>query len=64
MDLTEALEFELEGTLPEFQDRLAWLLNYASAMGDYGDPYGVLAVLSPDSGEVLVKESDTPQNRR
>ena len=62
--LTSALAHELEGTVPEFQDRLAWLLYYASAMGDYGDPSGILAVLSPQSGKVLVKESDSPGPKR
>lgn len=62
--LTPALAHELGGTIPEFQDRLAWLLYYASAMGDYGDPHGILAVLSPQSGKVLVKESDSPKGSR
>ena len=61
LELTPSLRFELEGTIPEWQDRLAWLLNYASAMGDYGDPHGILAVISPQSGRVLVKESDCPK---
>ena len=56
--LTPSLADELEGTRPEFQDKLAWLLNYASAMGDYGDPHGELAILSPQSGKVLMRESE------
>lgn len=58
MKLTEALEFELDGTKPEFQDKLAELLNFASAMGDYGDPYGELAVIDPQTGEVVKREGE------
>jgi len=57
IELTPSLTFELEGTISKFQDRLARLLNYASAMGDYGDPHGELAVISPQSGKVLARES-------
>lgn len=58
MKLTIPLEHELKGTKPEFQDRLAYLLYYASAMGDYGDLHGELAVINPVSGKVLKRESD------
>lgn len=57
VELTSALAHELEGTIPEFQDRLARLLNYASALGDYGDPHGELAVLHPHSREIMLSES-------
>ena len=56
--LTPAMRFELEGTKPEYQDRLAELLNFASAMGDYGDPHGSLAVISPDTEKVLLREGE------
>ncbi len=59
MRLTPSLEQELDGMKDEYQDGLAWLLNYASSMGDYGDPHGILAVLSPE-GKVLVTENDIP----
>lgn len=52
------LAFELDGTKLEYQTRLAELLNFASSMGDYGDPYGLLAVISPTSGKVLKVEGD------
>ncbi len=51
--LTPALKFELEGMKATYQDKIAELLNYASAMGDYGNPHGILAVISPDTGKVL-----------
>ena len=62
--LTPSLNFELEGMKPEYQDRLAELLNFANAMGDYGDPHGLLAVVSPISGKVLKceKEIHEPQS--
>jgi len=60
MKLTPALKQELAGMKPEYQDRLAWLLYYASGMGDYGDPHGVLAVVSPKTGKVLVTEKSAP----
>lgn len=56
--VTESLALELGNTIPKFQDKIARLLNYSSAMGDYGDPCGELAVLSPYGGKVLIKESD------
>ena len=57
--LTPALKGELENTLPEFQDKLAELLNFSSSMGAYGGEYGVLAVISPHTGEVLKRENET-----
>lgn len=54
--VTTALARELDRTTPQFQDNIAELLRYASDMGDYGDPHGVLAVLSPQSGKVLKTE--------
>lgn len=59
--LTPSLKQELERMNEKGQDTLAWLLYYASAMGDYGDPCGVWAVVSPDSGKVLVTEKDCPE---
>ena len=54
--LTPSLKQELENTKPEFQDAIAYLLNYASGMGAYGDPCGKLAVISPESKKVLITE--------
>lgn len=58
--LTPTLSFELENTKAEYQDKLAELLNFASGMGDYGDPHGLLAVISPISGKILKVEGDKP----
>lgn len=55
--LTPFLKHELNQTKEDYQDNLAYLLYYASAMGDYGDPHGVLAVISPE-GKVLIKEGE------
>ena len=60
MEITPSLEHELDGMKPEYQDKLAWLLYYASGMGDYGDPHGKLAVVAPENKEVLVTEDDAP----
>lgn len=60
MKLAPSLKQELDGMKPEYQDKLAWLLRYASGMGDYGDPHGILAVISPTSGRILVDENNAP----
>ncbi len=62
-ELTPRLRFELEGTKPEYQERLAELLHFASAMGDYGDPHGVLAVISSVTGKILEREDGKEQKR-
>ncbi|KKN75187.1 hypothetical protein LCGC14_0383460 [marine sediment metagenome] len=58
-ELTPELRNELEGMKPEYQDKLAELLRFASDMGAYGDPFGILAIISPTSGRVL--KSDKAQ---
>ena len=56
--LTPELRNELEGMKPKYQDKLAELLRFASAMGAYGDPYGILAVISPTSGRTLKSDDE------
>ncbi len=61
IEVTQALAYELEGTRPEYQNAIARLLNYAEAMGAYGDSFGELAIISAKSGEVVARASKAPK---
>lgn len=60
MELTEALKAELEDMTPEYQDKLAHLLNTASSMGAWGGNCGELAVVTPDGGVVMREAEAAP----
>ena len=57
MELTEALKQELEGMTPEYQNKLAYMLNTASSMGAWGGNCAELAVVYPD-GKIVLREKD------
>lgn len=57
MKLTESLEQELEGMTPEYQDKLAHMLNTMSAMGAWGGNYGEMAVIT-NRGDIVLREKD------
>ena len=60
MELTESLKTELEGMTPEYQNKLAHLLNTASSMGAWGGNCGELAVVTPDGRVVMREEEAAP----
>jgi len=57
MELTEALKSELEDMSPEYQDKLAHMLNTMSTMGAWGGNYGEMAVIT-NRGDIVLREKD------
>ncbi|KKM20071.1 hypothetical protein LCGC14_1649200 [marine sediment metagenome] len=59
-ELDEFLSQELDSTNMEYQRRIAHLLWYADGMGAYGNSHGELAVIRPETGEIVMRERDIP----
>jgi len=58
MELTEALKQELEGMKPEYQDKLAHLINTMHSSGAWGGDFADLAVVAKNTGEILLRDTD------
>ncbi len=58
MKLTPSLKQEIKNMKPEYQDKLAHLLSVASSWGAYNESSADLAVVAPNSDEIIMRDNE------
>jgi hypothetical protein len=58
MKLTPSLKQELDNMTPEYQNKLAHLINVMNDWGSYGEHSADLAVVAPNSNDIIMRDSE------